>query len=190
MTNMNNTNVYAGFENTVPYSIIADKSSWLFLYTSPVGALIKDRFSCCYSGKLTYREINTLKDLMTKKKEYLDTYKNSVRSDMTALGYAIKAQEKLCGSECKKILDDHLKICKSSYKCHGDYVAYDCRFIDNGRCEHYYEIKHLNEKLEDFEYVIEQYEDDYIDAQISYERALTIKEVGYEKYKEDLYDDY
>ena len=187
---MNNTNVYAGFEDIVPYSTVLGKCSWSFLKLSPIGRLIEDRFSRYYIGKLTEREILSLKDLMNKKKEELSTYKKSVWVEMCDLHGAIKEQEKLCGSECEKILEEHLKVCNSSYKCHGDYVAYECRFIDNGRCNHYYEIKHLNEKLENFEYVIGQYDDDYVDAKISYYRALTIKRIGYEKYKEDLYDDY
>jgi len=186
---MDNTNVYAGFEDIVPYSTVLGKCRWLLLNPSPIGRLIEERFSRDYTGKLTDREINSLEDSMNKKKLELYRYKNSVRADMTALGSAINVQEKLCSSKCKKILEDHLKICNSNYKCHGDYVAYECRFIDNGRCEHYYEIKHLNEKLEDFEYVIDQYDNEYVDAKISYERAFTIKRVGYEKYKEDLYDD-
>ena len=188
--NNTNTNVYAGFEDIVPYSTVLRKCSWLLLNPSPIGSLIEDRFSRYYIGKLTEREILSLKDLMNKKKEELSTYKKSVWVEMCDLQSAIKEQEKLCGSECEKILEEHLNICNSSYKCHDDYVAYECRFIDNGRCNHYYDIKYLKEQLENFEYVIDQYDDDYVDAEIKYKRASTIKRIGYEKYKEDLYDDY
>ena len=188
--NNTNTNVYAGFEDIVPYSTVLRKCSWLLLNPSPIGSLIEDRFSRYYIGKLTEREILSLKDLMNKKKEELSTYKKSVWVEMCDLQSAIKEEEKLCGSECEKILEEHLNICNSSYKCHDDYVAYECRFIDNGRCNHYYDIKYLKEQLENFEYVIDQYDDDYVDAEIKYKRASTIKRIGYEKYKEDLYDDY
>ena len=61
--NNTNTNVYAGFEDIVPYSTVLRKCSWLLLNPIPIGSLIEDRFSRYYIGKLTEREILSLKDL-------------------------------------------------------------------------------------------------------------------------------
>ena len=58
----------------------------------------------------------------------------------------IEAGAKLCGEDCEKKLHEHIEICNSDSrykKCTENYVAYDCRFKENGKCEHYYEIEEL-----------------------------------------------
>jgi len=105
----------------------------------------------------------------------------------------ITAQKNLCisTSVCGEELKIHLDVCVSDPKCCDNHVAYECRYAnENGRCSHYYEIKHLEEKLEMYEYYIDENRDRIIDLEIDYEVALAKKEGRYEEYKERLYDEF
>jgi hypothetical protein len=176
---------YEGFEDTIPYNIVEGK--WKWLYPSPIGRIINDRFSTYYDGKLTWREINAIKEKMDRCAENRINYEREIEADRYKLIEARKEQKKLCNAECAKKLEEHLKICDATkYKCTEKYVAYDCRFKENGRCSHHYEIEHINKELEKYEYYLDEYEESYIDYEVEYERALAIKENRYEEYKQRI----
>jgi len=175
-------NEYNGFEDIEPYNKIID-AKWWRLSPHPIGNIINERFSKYYDGKLTWREINLLKDKMVKCQKQLDEFNSKSYNNRRELKETIKKEKQLCNDECSKELQKHIDMCNSTYKCHGDYVAYECRFKDNGRCSHYYDIKHCEERLEDYDYVVDEYTDYYIDYQVEYERTLAIKENRYEEYK-------
>ena len=140
------------------------------------------------SDNLSLEEINDMKDRMDKIKNKLDTYKAETYNDRFKLCREKRQQIELCNStdECAKNLEAHLKVCDGDYKCTQNYVAYECTYKENGRCSHYYEIKHIDERLEDYEYTIDSYTDLYQDLQISHERALAIKENRYDEYKRKI----
>lgn len=176
------------YENTAPYNKIVE-GKWFLLELSPIGKIIEHRFTQWYDGKLTWREINNIKENMDRCKIDIDKYKKETYDDRHKLIESIKEQKKLCNDECLNKLEDHLKICDSAYKCTKNYVANQCQSKENGRCSHYYELEHLNEKLDNYEYYIDTSLDSYSDYEASYDRALAIKENRYDEYKRDL-DDY
>ena len=188
-------NEYDDFEDIMPYSEIIDGSKWKSLDPSPIAKLIKSRFGPWYTGKLTIYEINSIKEEMDKVKNNLDTYEDEIYNNKCELLDSLRKQRMLCKSstECEEKLDAHLNICNGcdgKYKCTKNYISYDCRFKENGRCSHYYEIEHIEERLEDYEYVIHEYNSSYIDLQISYERALADKENRLDEYEQQLEDDW
>jgi queuine/archaeosine tRNA-ribosyltransferase len=88
---------------------------------------------------------------------------------------------------------DHPNYGKPYYKCELDSVCYHCKnynYENDGRCSHYYEIEHLDEKLENLCCYSENLKNRIVDLQVDYEIKLAIKEGRYEEYKNDLYDDY
>ena len=145
---------------------------------TPIARLISERFSNWYDGKLTIYEIDAIKEKMDKAENDLDRYRDEIRDNRYELLDSLREQKRLCKSndECVQKLDAHLKICGGidsvgKYKCEKDFVSYDCQFKENGGCSHYYKIKRIEERLEDYEYVDHSYYETYIDLQISYERA-------------------
>jgi len=86
--------------------------------------------------------------------------------------------------KCDRICKEH----KRCFTCDENHVAYECTFKENGRCSHYYNIKHYEERLENYAYVEDEYTDSYNDYCVEYERVLAIKEDRYEEYKNRLYD--
>ena len=192
---------YYGFENIAPYNKISD-GKWYMLSPSPIGSIINERFDYYYSGKLMWREINLIKEKMDNYKRKIVEYNNKCRDSRKELINSIKKEESLCNDDCLQELKTHIDICKSTHKCdklcesHNkcytcdeNYVAYECQFKENGRCSHYYAIKKFEERLEDYEYMEDEYTDSYLDYKIQYERVLAIKEDRYDEYCEDL-DDY
>ena len=191
-------NEYNGFEDIEPYNKIVD-SQWWRLSPSPIGQIIKERFSHYYTGKLTWREINLLKEKMDKCLERKEELRRKTQNDRRELVNSIREETRLCNDDCKKKLEEHIKLCKAKhicdticnqhkrcFTCDEDYVAYECRFEENGRCSHYYSIKHYKESLENYEEVDDGYTDSYLDYQVEYDRALAIKEGRYEEYKRRL----
>ena len=188
---------YEGFEDISPYNEVVDGVEWKSLDPSPIGRIINERFSSWYDGKLTWREINSIKEKMDKAKNDLDRYRDKIYEKKYELLVSLREQKKLCKSsnECVQKLDAHLKICggidgTGKYKCEKDYVSYDCQFKKNGRCSHYYEILHIEESLEHYEYVDHSYYETYIDLEISYERALAVKENRLKEYDQQMEDDF
>ena len=171
------------FEETLPYNMVVD-GKWSSLEPSPNAKIINERFSSYYHGKLTWREINSIKEKMDKYEKKINEYRDEVSDNRKEHINSIKEQRQLCNEECAKKLKVHIDICNDSvYKCNEDYVAYDCRFKENGRCSHYYEIKYLNERLEDIEYDEDELTNSYIDYKVEYERVLAIKENRYDEYR-------
>ena len=74
----------------------------------PISLLIKERFSDEYDGKLTWREINEIKQKMDKSENDMNNYKNEVFYEMNERRKTIR--EHLL---CEKELDYHLKECHS-----------------------------------------------------------------------------
>jgi hypothetical protein len=193
----NEYNEYEGFEDIIPYNKVTD-GKWWMLRPSPIAVIISERFSNFYTGKLTWREINAIKEKMDKIMKDLDTYTSKVENNRIELVNSIKEEKRLCESgvdNCKQKLNEHIELCKSNHKCDKickqhkrcftcdeDYVAYECKFEENGRCSHYYNIKYCKEKLEDYEYVEDRYRDSYSDYQVEYELQLAKKENRYEQY--------
>ena len=184
-------NLYNGFKDVVPYNFILNGKFGISLRCDPhpISFLINERFSYDYSGKLLWREINVIKEEMDKAEDDMNNYINKVSEDMDKLRVSIREQNILCNGNCLKELYVHLKECDSNPKCKKDCVAYECRFKENGRCLHYYNLERLNEKYENYQYVIDNYHDIFTDLQVKYERALVIKDDMYEEYKNRLYDD-
>lgn len=178
---------YDGFKDLRPYNLVVD-GKWWMLSPSPTAQLIRERFSPWYTGKLTWREIDSIKDAMVKVKNDLDSYTDKIYNDKCELIRLLKEQKKLCDSdgECTKKLNEHLKICGDKYKCDKNYVAYDCQFKENGRCSHHYEIERLDERLDNYQYVIDNYRSSYEDLEISYERALAVKENRFDEYRRQI----
>lgn len=174
------------FEDIPPYNKIID-GKWSLLEPSPTGCLIKERFDVWYNGKLSWMEIDLLKEKMLKAEKVLDEYKQKVQSNILYIKRSIYDQKWLC-KENQVCLEDHLKICDS--KCKKDFVCYTCKFKENGMCIHYYEIEDLEEKLEYIEYEIEKYTDRFIDLKINYEKFLMIKENRYEEYINQINEDF
>ena len=175
------------FEDILPYNKVLD-GKWTCLEPSPTAKIINERFSFYYHGKLTWREINLIKEKMDKYEKKINEYTDEVSDNRRELFNSIKEQMQLCNEECAKKLKEHIDICDAKdgygklYKCKKDYLAYDCRFKENGRCSHYYEIKYLNQRLEDIEYYEDELTNSYLDYKVEYERALAIKENRYEEY--------
>ena len=188
--------VYEEFEHLKPYNLVIDNKWWM-LSPSPVAQLIKERFSCWYTGKLTLGEINAIKEEMDKAKNDLDTYRDEIYDNKCELVKSLKEQKRLCegNSDCKKKLDVHISVCDGidgtgKYKCEKNYISYDCQFKENGRCSHHYEIEHIEETLGEYEYNISEYAASYYDLEISYERALARKENRLEEYEQQMDEEY
>lgn len=188
--------IYGDFEDVVPYNKVND-DKWISLKldSHPLAYLVRKRFGGYYYGKLTIYEINSLKEQMIEAENNLENYRSMVRIEKNTLMRSISEQCSLCesSSNCPEKLEEHLKVCDSVYKCNKNFVAYECQFKKNGRCSHYYEIKHLDEDLENIEYAIDDYRRKYLDLKDEYERELARKEdrlEEYEQQKEDDWDDW
>jgi hypothetical protein len=92
---------------------------------------------------------------------------------------------------CSQKLQKHLDTCtgfNGTYKCSANFVSYDCKFKENGRCSHYYEIEEIKKELEECEYYEEEYRDDIHKLEYYYSRALAVKENRLQEYLDDMYD--
>jgi hypothetical protein len=155
-------------------------------------------------SEITNDELLALKEQIDRVQKNLYDYQDEVREERKDYLTKIKEQKQLCGDQCLKDLQKHLDICdggyskddpnygKPYYKCERESVCYNCdksnNIENNGRCSHFYEIKHLDERLENLEWHSEDLSDQIIDLQVEYDRKLAIKEGRYEQYKEDLWD--
>ena len=151
-------------------------------------------------------ELASIQEKIEKTCKKLRDYNDEVLEERKGYMNKIKELEEMCGEECRRNLEEHLKICdggyekdhpnygRSYYKCEIRSVCYECKkshnSSKNGRCSHYYEIKHLDEQLENLEEYSDYLEDQISDLEADYELKLAIKEGRYEQYKDDLYDDY
>ena len=162
---------------------------------------ISNNDSC--DEQVTVEELNSIKEKMEINRKRLCDYEDEIREDRRDLINKIKEQEELCGDECLKNLEEHLKTCdggyekddpnygKMYYKCERSSVCYNCDLYNNennGRCSHYYDIKYLNEQLENLEEYRDDLKDRILDLEVDYDRKLAIKEGRLEQYDEDLWD--
>jgi hypothetical protein len=83
---------------------------------------------------------------------------------------------------CTEKLQRHLDGCTGRDKCTKNYVSYDCRFKNSGRCSHYYEIQDFKEELERDEYYEDEDRDRLRGLEYKYERALAVKENRLEEF--------
>lgn len=188
---------YEEFEDIAPYNKLEDgKWTSLWLNRHPLCYKIQNRFNGSYDGKLLWSELNEMKEQIDTLQESLGNYQREVLPRRRELRTLIREQEQLCGEECTQRLQKHLDKCMGfddtgKYKCTKDFVSYDCRFKENGRCGHYYEIERAEEELDNFDYFEHEDKSKIIDLEVTYERALAVKEDRLQEYLDDLYyDDY
>ena len=151
-------------------------------------------------------ELASIQEKIEKTCKKLRDYNDEVLEERKGYMNKIKELEEMCGEECRRNLEEHLKICDGGYakddpnygrpyyKCEMRSVCYECKKSHNrsknGRCSHYYEIKHLDEQLENLEEYSDYLEDQISDLEADYELKLAIKEDRYKQYNNNLYDDY
>ena len=130
------------------------------------------------ASEMTNDELLALQEKIQSTKKRLQDYKDEVREERRGYITKIEEEKKLCGIECLRELEKHLEICDGGYeKDHANYrrpyykcemrsVCYECKkssnIENNGRCSHFYEIKHLEEQLENIEYYDDGLEDQII----------------------------
>jgi hypothetical protein len=184
------------YKDIAPYNKLED-GNWLSLWKKrhPLFYIINLRFSDHYDGKLTWRELDALKEDIAKLRLSLKTFREKdYYPRRKVLFNLIREQDALCGELCAEKLAKYLKECKGEgsgkYKCSKNWVCYYCQFKENGRCSHYYEIKQAEEEIEEGEYYYEEDVDKLKKLENRYERMLAVKENRLEEYLNDLYYDY
>ena len=164
-----------------------------------IAKLIKYRFGSYYDGILTIYELNKIKENADKAKKILDDYSDKVFDEQCEYRLKIRQQKELCGDECVRKLDEHLKICEGidgtgKYKCTKDFISYDCKYkINDGRCSHYYEIEELESDLGDCNETIYDMRTKLYKFEETYNRELAKKENRLEEYDKEMeeeWDDY
>lgn len=181
---------YEDFEDIAPYNKLEDgKWKYLWMNRHPIYYLITNRFSGQYDGKLMFRELNAMKERIEKLRKSLKEYQTEISPDMSKLLKIIREQKKLCGEDCEKELQKHLDTCTGKYNCNKNFVAYDCKFKENGRCSHYYEIERADEEMQNYEYYEFEDKKKIMDLECRYERALAVKEDRLQEYLDDMYDE-
>ena len=134
--------------------------------------------------------IKSLKERLDKIESQKNSFYTETKASVIELNEKIREERKKCkeSPECSKTLQCHLENC--IHGCTLDNIAYECRFTNNGRCSHYYEIKYTDEKLENFDYYSNEYEYEYDEIEFEYKKALRIQQLGsYDAYKKELLDD-
>ena len=172
-------NIYNDFKDITPYDKVID-DNWSYLWSflqidkHPIAYLIIHRFSDRYHGKLTWKEINSIKEKMTQSKERLENYLTKNHEKLLNLMESIDEQHELHFSDhlCIKKLDEHLEKCD---KCTRYVSSQECQLKENEWCSHQYEIKHLGEELGKYRCSIDSYENDFLKLNSNYERALCEK---------------
>lgn len=158
--------MYNEYEDTLPYNMVME-GKWKQLVPSPIAKIIKYRFSERYDGKLTFAEINSLKEKMLEKKAEVNKFKKEHLDKMIELEESWRKQKLQCSVDpvCIKKL--------------------------NGRCSHYYDIDQVLEEEEDnYEYFIGCKRSELYSLEINYERALAVKENRLEDHEQEMEDDW
>ena len=187
---------YEYYEDIAPYNKLQDgKWTSLWMNRHPLYYKIQNRFSGTYDGKLLWSELNEMKERIETLQESLGKYQREVLPRRRKLRTLIREQEQLCGEECIQRLQKHLDKCMGfdgtgKYKCTKDYVSYDCKFKESGRCGHYYEIERAEEELAHFDYFEHEDKMKIMDLEVSYDRALAVKEDRLQEYLDDIYDEF
>lgn len=90
---------YEDYEDIVPYNKL-DNGNWksLILNRHPLVWMLRERFNSYYSGKLMWRELNTMKEQIEKKKKDLNNYENSIYDRCWDLRKTIREAHNLCNS--------------------------------------------------------------------------------------------
>jgi chromosome segregation ATPase len=190
---------YEEFEDIAPYKWILDGCKWRSLSwqhsSHPIVSVLRETHDTYSDRRLTSMEMYFLKEKLDEAKARVTKCEQNKK--MHDLYYDINKQKSLCSqsSKCAEDLQAHLKVCSETeqkYKCREDFVAYFCQFKDNGRCEHYYEIEHLEEEVGWYEQDLSETRSSYYSLETHYERAKAIREnflAEYEKKKDEEWDD-
>ena len=156
----------------------------------PISRLIKNRFSDEYDGKLTWREIELIREEMDKAENDLNNYRKEVDGKMNKIRDKIREQRLLCKTDpmCLKKLDNHVKECDSKWKCTIYSVSNSCRikYNINRECSHHRKIEDFERCLDNYRAGIYEFNSPFIDLQRKYERALAVKEDRLEEYESQL----
>jgi len=102
--------------------------------------------------------------------------------------YKIGQQKELCGEECVKKLEEHMKVCEGGYderKCTKDFISYDCQLQSNGRCSHFYEKEELEAKLGFCDETIYNMSILHSSLSYNYERQISIQENRYDMFYDE-----
>ena len=158
--------MYNEYEDTLPYNMVME-GKWKQLVPSPIAKIIKYRFSERYDGKLTFAEINSLKEKVTEKKTAIDNYRKEHRDRMRELRESWRKQKLLCSVD---------PICMKK---------------TNGRCSHYYDIDQIEDEEEDeYQNNIDCDKRELYTLEREYERALAIKNNRLGEYEQEMEDDW
>ena len=156
----------------------------------PISLLIKERFSDEYDGKLTWREIELIREEMDKAENDLNNYRKEVDGKMDKIRDNIKEQRMFCRRDptCLTNLHNHVKECVSKWKCTIYSVSNSCRikYNINKECSHHRKIEDFERCLDNYRVGIYQFNSPFIDLQRKYERALAAKEDRLEEYESQL----
>jgi len=151
----------------------------------PTAKLIKFRFGSWYDGKVTKYELDRMKEQMEKAEKVLCDYKKEIYDERMDYKYKIGQQKELCGEECVKKLDEHMKVCErvnGENKCTKDFISYDCQLKSNGRCSHFYEKEELEAKLAFCDETIYNMSILHSSLSYNYERQIAIQENRYDMF--------
>jgi len=190
-------NEYEDFEDIAPYNKLKDGRKWtdLWMNRHPLCNKIKYRFSQDYNGKRLWIELNEMKENIVKMKKAMREYQEEVWTRRRELRSLIKEQEKLCSEEqtCAQKLQKHLNECigfdgTGKHKCTEYFICYGCKFRENGRCSHYYEIERANEELESEEYYNCEDKNKITFLEYEYIKALAVKEDRLEEFEHDMFE--
>ncbi len=138
----------------------------------------------------TYKNANIFSVLS----EY-NEYEEEAWTRRRELRSLIKEQQKLCSEEqtYTQKLQKHLNECigfdgTGKHKCTEYFICYDCKFRENGRCSHYYEIERANEELESEEYYHCEDKNKITFLEYEYIKALAVKEDRLEEFEHDMFE--
>jgi hypothetical protein len=161
------------------------------LTPTPTALIIQNRFDYYYDGVRTIYEINILKEAMEEDKKKYEEAQSKYSKYRRECYDKISEQEKLCTDDCKRILQEHLNTCTSTPStCNRRYIAYDCKFKNNGRCSHYYKIEREQEDIDEYDYHEREYESKYNMAEHEYTKEIAKKEGWIDEYNENREREY
>lgn len=159
------------------------RGQWHRIQPTKAAAIMKEQFLIDNLKK-------ELEDARLNRSRYQEGCKNELR-EYRETSFKL-SQECRRSLECKQDLQSHLDSCTNG--CSLDHIAYECRYIDNGRCIHYYRLEEIERYADDYDCIDEDYKFVVWEKEYDYERALGIQKLGLEAYnkyeRERSYDDF
>jgi hypothetical protein len=165
----------------VPYWLKYFRGNWRKIKPSETASIV--------AQQVTIDGLKKNLDAIVLKRE---NYNNDSRKYIQELCNKMKDEDDKCqrSPDCKNLLICHLKKCANTPPCTFENIAYECRFTDNGRCDHFNAIKEAKRELEEYEYYDNEYDWKYHDALYSYNTELGIQKYGSkDAYFAKIYDD-